>query len=99
MLFVVLPALSLSGRPLRHRPAAPRAVSRMGAPSLDVWNDEIRTAWTQAYTSADGEHEYEISEIEGAIPSDLRGSVFRNGPGNFERGGRRFEHVLDGDGL
>ena len=25
--------------------------------------------------------------------------MFRNGLGNFERGGERFKHVLDGDGL
>ena len=51
-----------------------------------------------AYTSVAGEYEYEISEIEGTIPADLKGSLWRNGPGNFERGGQRFEHVLDGDG-
>jgi len=37
--------------------------------------------------------------VEGTIPRGLRGTIFRNGPGNFERGGNRFEHVLDGDGL
>ena len=51
-----------------------------------------------AYSSVPGEYEYEISEIEGTIPADLKGSLWRNGPGNFERGGQRFEHVLDGDG-
>ena len=67
-------------------------------PSDEVWNDEIRAGWEMAYTSVAGEYEYEISEIEGTIPADLKGSLWRNGPGNFERGGQRFEHVLDGDG-
>ena len=99
------------------------------APSQDVWNDDIRVAWAAAYSSAKAEESYEISEIEGTIPPGLRGTVFRNGPGNFERGapvsvalpqlfsvapahcssvplhhptasgGKRFAHVLDGDGL
>ena len=71
----------------------------MGAPSVGVWNEPIKEAWATAYSSADGEHDYEITDIEGKIPPSLRGSVLRNGPGNFERGGERFAHVLDGDGL
>ena len=71
-----------------------------GKPSAAVWNEEIKAAWTQAYASAQGvPANYDIDEIEGRIPSALRGTVFRNGPGNFERGGQRYEHVLDGDGL
>ena len=67
-------------------------------PSDEVWNDDVRAGWEMCYTSVAGEYEYEIGEIEGTIPADLKGSLWRNGPGNFERGGRRFEHVLDGDG-
>ena len=37
--------------------------------------------------------------IEGALPSGLEGSLYRNGPGLFERGGVRRAHLLDGDGL
>ena len=37
--------------------------------------------------------------IEGKIPSDLRGDFFRNGPGLFERGGQRYHHWFDGDGM
>ena len=45
------------------------------------------------------EGDYEITEVEGTIPTSLRGTVYRNGPGNFERSGERFAHILDGDGL
>jgi len=41
----------------------------------------------------------EAAEIEGKIPRDLRGSLYRNGPGLFDRGGLRKPHLLDGDGL
>jgi all-trans-8'-apo-beta-carotenal 15,15'-oxygenase len=37
--------------------------------------------------------------IEGKIPDELRGVFFRNGPGLFERGGQRYQHWFDGDGL
>jgi all-trans-8'-apo-beta-carotenal 15,15'-oxygenase len=37
--------------------------------------------------------------IEGKIPAELRGVFFRNGPGLFERGGQRYQHWFDGDGL
>lgn len=37
--------------------------------------------------------------IEGKLPSSLRGSFYRNGPGLFERGGQRYQHWFDGDGM
>lgn len=37
--------------------------------------------------------------VEGTLPPELRGSLYRNGPGLFERGGHRLRHLLDGDGL
>jgi all-trans-8'-apo-beta-carotenal 15,15'-oxygenase len=41
----------------------------------------------------------EAPEVEGEIPRELRGSLYRNGPGLFERGNLRKPHLLDGDGL
>jgi all-trans-8'-apo-beta-carotenal 15,15'-oxygenase len=37
--------------------------------------------------------------VEGRIPEGLNGSLYRNGPGLFERGKSRKPHLLDGDGL
>ncbi len=37
--------------------------------------------------------------VEGEIPKGLRGTLYRNGPGLFDRGGRRKRSLLDGDGL
>ena len=37
--------------------------------------------------------------VEGTIPTGLRGTFYRNGPGLFERGGVRKRTILDGDGL
>lgn len=44
------------------------------------------------------EQDYAAS-IVGKIPDDLRGSLYRNGPGLFERDGLRKRTILDGDGL
>jgi all-trans-8'-apo-beta-carotenal 15,15'-oxygenase len=47
---------------------------------------------------ADG-HDYAIEEIEGTLPSQLRGTLYRNGPGRNEIDGNPFGHLFDGDGM
>ncbi|MFL6197147.1 MAG: carotenoid oxygenase family protein, partial [Thermoanaerobaculia bacterium] len=37
--------------------------------------------------------------VEGHIPAFLRGTYYLNGPARFERGGQRYRHWLDGDGM
>ena len=37
--------------------------------------------------------------VEGTLPPYLRGTCLLNGPGRFERGGLRYRHWLDGDGM
>lgn len=41
----------------------------------------------------------DAASIEGRLPAALRGVFYRNGPGLFERGGQRYQHWFDGDGL
>jgi all-trans-8'-apo-beta-carotenal 15,15'-oxygenase len=41
----------------------------------------------------------ELRRIEGEIPAFLRGTYYLNGPARFERGGGRYGHWLDGDGM
>lgn len=40
-----------------------------------------------------------IARVDGKLPSRLRGTLFRNGPGVFERGGVRKGSIVDGDGM
>lgn len=49
-------------------------------------------------TSLPQEYGY-AAEVQGTIPAGLRGTLFRNGPGLFDRGGLRKRSMLDGDGL
>jgi all-trans-8'-apo-beta-carotenal 15,15'-oxygenase len=39
-----------------------------------------------------------LSIISGKIPTDLRGSLYRNGPARLSRGAKRVGHWFDGDG-
>ncbi len=44
------------------------------------------------------EHDYR-PRIEGTLPDGLKGRLYRNGPGLFERDGHRKRSLLDGDGM
>mmetsp|Transcript_18596 Transcript_18596/g.41416 ORF Transcript_18596/g.41416 Transcript_18596/m.41416 type:complete len:707 (+) Transcript_18596:112-2232(+) len=46
-----------------------------------------------------GEADYEIDAIDGELPADLVGVLYRNGPGKFGVAGDRVQHILDADGL
>lgn len=46
-----------------------------------------------------GYTEYTIDNIDGVVPNDLVGVLYRNGPGKFGVDGERVKHVLDADGL
>lgn len=41
----------------------------------------------------------EVNRVEGDLPEGLRGTYYVNGPACFGRGGRRYRHWLDGDGM
>ncbi len=55
--------------------------------------------WRRGFQSLWTEYDYWIDEIEGTIPPDLNGTLWRNGPGVLDRGGVRFGHPFDGDGM
>ncbi|MBA3541735.1 MAG: carotenoid oxygenase family protein [Deltaproteobacteria bacterium] len=51
--------------------------------------------WT---TDLSREHGFEPLEVEGTLPAELRGTLFRNGPGKFGQFGRRYSHPFEADG-
>eukprot|EP00560_Eucampia_antarctica_P009622 CAMPEP_0197827286 /NCGR_PEP_ID=MMETSP1437-20131217/4098_1 /TAXON_ID=49252 ORGANISM="Eucampia antarctica, Strain CCMP1452" /NCGR_SAMPLE_ID=MMETSP1437 /ASSEMBLY_ACC=CAM_ASM_001096 /LENGTH=634 /DNA_ID=CAMNT_0043428073 /DNA_START=171 /DNA_END=2072 /DNA_ORIENTATION=+ len=53
----------------------------------------------QLIDSDTGYAKYVIDDIDGEIPDDLVGVLYRNGPGRFGWNGDRVQHVLDADGL
>lgn len=55
--------------------------------------------WQGGYESLNQEFDYWIDDIEGEIPPELQGTLFRNGPGLLDINGKRFHHPFDGDGM
>jgi all-trans-8'-apo-beta-carotenal 15,15'-oxygenase len=55
--------------------------------------------WQRGYESLNTEHSYTIENIEGEIPADLEGTLFRNGPGKLDVNGTPLQHPFDGDGM
>jgi all-trans-8'-apo-beta-carotenal 15,15'-oxygenase len=53
----------------------------------------------RAFAAAPAEQHGPLGRIEGTIPGFLRGTYYLNGPARFARGGLRYRHWLDGDGM
>lgn len=46
------------------------------------------------------EHDYDVGAVEGLIPDELTGTLYRNGPGRWQdHTGRPLHHLFDGDGM
>lgn len=58
----------------------------------------FRRAMGRSFRSITREHGFEPLEVEGEIPRELRGTLYRNGPMLFEAQGTPYRHWLDGDG-
>lgn len=55
--------------------------------------------WTKAIAQPASEFGLTpLVTLSGAIPTGLRGSLYRNGPARLERGGQQVGHWFDGDG-
>ncbi|MBF2099345.1 MAG: carotenoid oxygenase family protein [Gloeomargaritaceae cyanobacterium C42_A2020_066] len=55
--------------------------------------------WQGGHRSQTEELAYWIDDIEGQVPLELAGTLFRNGPGRLDINGQRFHHPFDGDGM
>jgi all-trans-8'-apo-beta-carotenal 15,15'-oxygenase len=64
-------------------------------PAAEAGERLARRLWTEDLSR---EHGFEPLTIEGALPAELRGTLYRNGPGQFGQHGRRYSHPFEGDG-
>lgn len=55
--------------------------------------------YVHAHDNAKEVTDVTLDVIEGVLPSAMRGVLFRNGPGRFDRDGVPYGHVFDGDGF
>ena len=54
--------------------------------------------WHRAFADLPREHGFEPLRIDGTLPPELRGTLYRTGPSLFSTFGRRYAHWFDGDG-
>lgn len=67
-----------------------------------LFTKEDWDSFTAGFTSQYKEHALFLKESAvtyGAVPSELQGTLLRNGPGLFEVGGRKVPQPFDGDGM
>jgi all-trans-8'-apo-beta-carotenal 15,15'-oxygenase len=50
------------------------------------------------YEDVSREHGFEPLRVEGRVPDELAGTLYRTGPGLFGSFGRRYDHLFEGDG-
>jgi all-trans-8'-apo-beta-carotenal 15,15'-oxygenase len=55
--------------------------------------------WRRNLRDLAHEHGFVPLELRGRLPPELRGTLYRNGPGRFSSFGRRYQHWFDGDGV
>lgn len=57
--------------------------------------DVASLMWTENLAR---EHGFEAARVEGVLPAALRGTLYRNGPGQFAQFGKRYSHPFEADG-
>jgi all-trans-8'-apo-beta-carotenal 15,15'-oxygenase len=55
--------------------------------------------WTAGFRSFDRDQVECAPVLSASLPSELRGVLYRNGPARHDRGGLRYGHRWDGDGM
>jgi len=69
-------------------------VAPAAAPAYD------RSDWASAFRNVGVELDgVAVQAARGTIPTELEGTLYRNGPGRLERGGHWVHHPFDGDGM
>lgn len=56
-------------------------------------------SWDKTFIDVDEEADGYFCRIEGQLPEDLHGTLFRNGSNRFESGEYKVDHPYDGDGF
>lgn len=69
--------------------------------STPIPEDRLRAQFLKHMSPTRAESDYEITEVEGEIPRELFGTLFRNGPSQRQLPpeGAEALHLFDGDGL
>lgn len=67
--------------------------------SFDLTQAEMSAIIDESSRTVTREHsDVALRCTEGAVPPEINGVLYRNGPGRLERNGHRYGHLFDGDG-
>jgi len=78
--------------PALRSPASPASVTHGPAGNVAELTSLL---WTRDLPR---EHGFEPLSIEGTLPAELAGTLYRNGPGQFGQFGKRYSHPFEADG-
>lgn len=73
----------------------PRGAAQTPPPAAEFSDDIYRAMFR---SNLPREHGFEPLRVEGTLPAELRGTLFRAGPGLFELFGKRYTHLFESDG-
>eukprot|EP00873_Tetraselmis_striata_P027205 jgi/Tetstr1/447469/TSEL_003726.t1 len=86
----------------RRTPAASTASEASGLMLAELPRSEYGLFepkdWANCFQSQEAELDCEFVEVEGKLPLDLKGTLFRVCPGSMRIGKQKCDHWLDGDG-
>jgi all-trans-8'-apo-beta-carotenal 15,15'-oxygenase len=95
------PSSFQSGAAPAHRSApaasrAPASTTSTATPAAQAAGQQLALElWQQDLPR---EHGFEPLALEGQLPAELQGVLFRNGPGQFGQFGQHYSHPFEGDG-
>jgi all-trans-8'-apo-beta-carotenal 15,15'-oxygenase len=89
----------LSGLALATTAAATHAKASTPTTAEAFAARRAREPWLMGWDNAPAELDRASLTVEGRLPSALKGTFFRNGPAQHQRGNVRYDHWFDGDGM
>ena len=95
--FVIASAGAAALAPIAARVGTARAATPETSSNLPLPPGDH--PWSRGFETLTSENDYLVEEVDGAVPGDLRGTLFRNGPAKNGIGGQWFGHWFDGDGM
>ena len=91
---------------IRHLDTKPEVMARIEkglrkqkqSERMDTLHDIVRS-YVAAHQPVTRELQAVLPISHGELPDDLRGVLYRNGPGRFGNHGQTYGHLMDGDGM
>lgn len=67
--------------------------------AIEELSTETSDLYRRAYAPLLDELDYRVTQVDGTLPKDLTGTLYRIGPGKFQVGKTLLHSIFDGDGM